>query len=499
MIRRIMLSAILVAVIVTITFTVHAQDSFTRAKRAASQNVHRYGDVPLGAVIRTDDRYGHDGLILGPRGWDYWNLLQNPKDYQNPNLWPDKRPTYFLGQLEMPPGTNLTIRGRFPYARYFKIALYEFERNTFVALGGEDMAGYDIEPDPGSANPFPVGADRTVKNRNYTFHVVADDAPKNRADRAKNTVYAGKEQKEIQIVFRVYLSDEGYDGCGWGPGNGPSHEGPPFTYEAKLADGTRLPAQEVVKRFGRPLGSAPPPFKTDEWYALINSKKNDPALDPASAPARKDSPWGLFWGMKYTVAGAFMPPEEQAKIKIASEMEGGGDPTTAYMVTYLSRKFGPVYVFRAKMPTFPDTFGGTKIMADGQVKYWSVCTMASAPSGELWDGVTDMMLPLDDQRYYTIVVSRPEDRPKNATKENGVAWINWGPGEGLSDPRNRTDWGMLLMRFMVCREDWENSPSKVHKPGMEETVMGPYYPKGYYTTKEAFETEGVKKLLSEAK
>ena len=171
--RCTMLSATLVALIVTITLPAFAQDAFTRAKRVASQSVDRYGDVPLGAVIRTDDRYGHDGLIQGPRGWDYWNLLENPKDYQNPNLWPDKRPTYFLGQLEMPPGTDLTIRGRFPFARYFKIALYRFERNTFVALGGEDMAGYDIEPDPGSANPFPVGADRTVKNRNYTVHVLA--------------------------------------------------------------------------------------------------------------------------------------------------------------------------------------------------------------------------------------------------------------------------------------------------------------------------------------
>lgn len=488
-----MLSATLVALIVTIALPAFAQDAFTRAKRVASQRVDRYGDVPLGAVIRTDDRYGHDGLIQGPRGWDYWNLLENPKDYQNPNLWPDKRPTYFLGQLGMPPGTDLTIRGRFPFARYFKIALYRFERNTFVALGGEDMAGYDIEPDPGSANPFPVGADRTVKNRNYTVHVLAEDAPKNHADRPKNTVYAGKEQSEIQLVFRIYLSDEGYDGCGWGPASSPSSESPPVTYEAKLADGTRLSAEEVVKRFGRALGSAPPPFNTDEWYALINSKKNDPALDPASAPARKDSPWGLFWGMKYTVAGAFMPPEERAKIKLPTEMEGGGDPTTAYLVTYLSRKFGSVYVFRAKMPTFPDTFAGTKIMPDGQVKYWSVCTMASAPSGELWDGLTDMMLPLDEQRYYTIVVSRPEDRPKNATRENGVAWIDWGPGEGLSDPRNRTDWGMLLTRFMVCREDWENSPAKAHKPGTEEAVMGPYYPRGYYTTKEQFEAQGPKK------
>jgi hypothetical protein len=52
--------------------------------------------------------------------------------------------------------------GRFPHARYFKLALYRFERNTFVALGGEDLAAYDIEPDPGSANPYKVGANRQV-------------------------------------------------------------------------------------------------------------------------------------------------------------------------------------------------------------------------------------------------------------------------------------------------------------------------------------------------
>src|SRR6266478_7960359 len=138
-----MLRATLVALIVTITVPVYAQDAFTREKRAASRSVDRYGDVPLGAVIRTDDRYGQDGLIQGPRGWDYWNLLQNPKDYQNPNLWPDKRPTYFLGQIAMPAGSSLTIRGQFPHARYFKLALYQFERNTFVALGGEDVAAYD--------------------------------------------------------------------------------------------------------------------------------------------------------------------------------------------------------------------------------------------------------------------------------------------------------------------------------------------------------------------
>src|SRR5215510_4722099 len=53
-------------------------------------------------------------------------------------------------------------RGRFPYARYFKFNTYRFENNTFVAIAGSSLPGYDIEPDAGSGNPFRLGADRLV-------------------------------------------------------------------------------------------------------------------------------------------------------------------------------------------------------------------------------------------------------------------------------------------------------------------------------------------------
>jgi len=119
--------------------TAVALDSFTLANRAAAKSVDRYGDVPLGAMIRTDERYNRRGLFQGPRGWDYWNLLSDPEPYQDPNLWPDKRPTYCFGQLVMPAGSTLTIRGRFPHARYFKFNLYKFERHTFVAIPGASL------------------------------------------------------------------------------------------------------------------------------------------------------------------------------------------------------------------------------------------------------------------------------------------------------------------------------------------------------------------------
>lgn len=76
----------LAAILITIAPSAFAVTSFTLNKRVPAQYSERYGDIPLGALIRTDERYGNDQLIQGPRGWHYWNRLENPKNYQNPNL-----------------------------------------------------------------------------------------------------------------------------------------------------------------------------------------------------------------------------------------------------------------------------------------------------------------------------------------------------------------------------------------------------------------------------
>jgi len=49
--------AALAALLVTTT-TVIAQTDFTLKKRVPAQTVDRYGNLSLGAVIRTDERYG---------------------------------------------------------------------------------------------------------------------------------------------------------------------------------------------------------------------------------------------------------------------------------------------------------------------------------------------------------------------------------------------------------------------------------------------------------
>ncbi len=489
-------AAALITLIATQAAPATAQTPTDSPATADSRSSHRYGSLPLEAVVRTDERYGRDGLFQGPRGWNYWTRLEHPKPIQNPNLWPDSNSTYFISRFAMPAGSRLNVHFKYPHARYFQFALYKWERNTFVSTG-EAIAGPRTEPDSGSTNPFRLGADRLAQNRDFTLRVVAADAPQDSAGRAANTLYAGKEGGELQCVVRIYLPDQGWDGAGWGPGTSPSAAAA-FRYDGTLADGTRLSAAEVVRQFARPMeGATKPPLTVDQWVALVRANDNDPSLDPATAPALKEPKWQKFWTIEYSLVGAFKTPEAQAKIPYAGAMEGGGDPSTQYFATYLSRKFGPVYLMRGKMPTFPNTYAGEDgkglaVTPDAQTQYWSIVSCEAAPSGQIVDGLTDFQVPLDAERNYTIVVSRPEDRPANATLENGVAWLEWSPrGEGLDDPKNRADFGMLMLRIMATNPDWKERPDNVTQPGMEEAVMGPYFPKGYYTTKQEFEaTQG---------
>jgi hypothetical protein len=397
--------------------------------------------------------------------------------------------------MQLPPGSTLTLHGTYPHTRYFEFALYKFERNTFVAIDALD--GQHIKPDPGSTDPFLASANRLAEKRDFTLRVLAGDAPTDPKLRLPNNLYVGKNGGMIQAVLRLYLSDHGWDGGGWGSADIPSAVYGFPTYEAMLADGTKLNAAKAVAKLARPIGGAlKKPVTAEEWELLVHARDNDPTLDPATAPARKDPKWEKFWTLRYSIMGAFKTSEDRARIPYEGAMEGGGDPHTQYMLVFLSRQFGPVYVMHGKMPTFPNTYAGAggmglEVMPEAQTQYWSLVSCESAPSGQIVDGLTDMQVPLDANGNYTIVVSRPEDRPANATPEHGVAWLEWSPhGEGIDGAENRPDFGMLMLRIMANNPDWKKSPDHVTTPGTEAEVMGPYYPRGYYTDKASFEARG---------
>lgn len=456
----------------------------------------REGDKSLETVVRTDERYGADGLFQGPRGWGYWNYLSKPRAIQNPNLWPDMQSTYFIGRFELPAGAKMVLKQDFPRARYFQFALYVSENNTFVS-NGETITGPDILPDDGAVNPFVVGNRRDSDQRGFTLTILAEDPPTDVAQRAPNTLYAGAAGGVLQGVLRIYLPDIGWDGPGWAVNDASSAQTGFPKLSGELADGTMLDHAEVIKTFARPFeGALSVPLTDAQWIATVNSPKNDPSLDPATAPARPHGEWEKYWTFGYSIMGAFMTPEERAKLKWQAAIDGGGDPNTQYLLVHLNRQFGPVYVLRGRKPSFPDTYADENGVAlavkpESQLEYFSIVSGEAAPSGRIVDGLMDMQIPADADGNYTIVYSRREDRPANATAENGVAWLEWSAeGEGLKDPQNRPDFGMLMIRMMLPAEDWAESPANITAPGTAAATMGAYYPRGEYMTKEAFEALG---------
>jgi hypothetical protein len=206
-----------------------------------------------------------------------------------------------------------------------------------------------------------------------------------------------------------------------------------------------------------------------------------------------------FFNSEYNFVGVFKTKEGRARLSQKVETGFGGDPVTLYLFSWVSRAFGPMLVLRGRMPKFPNTFlekggKGLETMTDWESRYWSLIICEAPPSGLSNDGLTDMQVPLDKDGHYTIVICREEDRPANATEENGVAWMDWSTrGEGIDDPSNRADFGMLVFRYMYNNPEWKRNPARITVPGTEAEVMGPYYPRGEYMDKATFEAKGLKK------
>ena len=102
--------------------------------------------------------------------------------------------------------------------------------------------------------------------------------------------------------------------------------------------------------------------------------------------------------------------------------------------------------------------------------------------------LADEEVPINAGRDYTIVVSLPGDRPKNATAKCGVAWMNWGTtGDGATRPRST----MMVMRNLATTDHRRSQRrAERRRSGEDQYVMGAYLPTVTYTTAARFQRRG---------
>jgi hypothetical protein len=379
-------------------------------------------------------------------------------DEENGNLfYPDTGVNYYLGRVNLPPGGELVLRGRYPHARYTSFNVYdELFRPT------DALADPDIRPDQGSYNPFLAGSRRDRPMRDYTVRVVPEPPP---ARRAANTVYLGTDNRPSfvgSLVYRVYLPDRGRDQFG---GTGLPE------VSVRLPDGTEV---------DQPAACGAPTDQPSTGVTSADRRSSGPATFNHTT-ARSRPRWERFFNVPRTMARQFSQDAAEAS---GDEQRGGffSDANNAYVYAFVSRELGDVLVLRGRLPDVPETYDGQRVFERAPLRYWSMCNGSVQPYGvtDTIGCVHDEQVPTDRRGWFTLVLSTPEHRPANARKACGVTWMPWGARPNAA----------LIMRNQLPSAWFDEAIQRVRKPGTEREVMGAYLPRGRYTSTTSFEQRG---------
>ena len=416
------------------------------------------------------DGYNPKGL---PTAGCFWTGPFTAANEQTNTAYPGTHITYWGAKFRTPEGAVLKLRGKYPHARYSSLNAYESGGGTPTG----SLPDREIRPDRGSVNPSVPGHNRKAKNRSWTVRVIGTPAP---ATATPNTLYAAPSSEAYQdILYRVYVPDKGRNLSG---GTGIP------TPELTLADGSVLTGQALCQA-----------LNSNHDYASINlprplydSLVNWPGKDPLTNPAEPDFEFVKFFNLGLSMARYRTAAEFQAAWE-ANPVERGAlyaNNDARYMTGAVSFRYGNVLVIKGSMPVTPLTRNGQKKTRKGQLAEWDMCSIESLVTTRTHRCLFDEQVPLKGKkRRYTIVVSKAADRPGNATRKCGVAWLAADPD---GDGAGRIDSGLLMIRNVIPSPGFKQAVQNVTSPFDAAAVMGRYYPRGKYSSRAAFQKLGCK-------
>lgn len=390
-------------------------------------------------------------------GW----ILEPSADRENV-LFPDTATRYLAAAIPTPPDGWIELSGQFPHARYMSLQTY-----SLLLQSTDDLRDDQIVPSPGSTNPFIPGANRNATQRNYTVRIMPGKEPTSNV--APNTLYTNDptgSKDGISFAYRIYLPDQGTGDFG----------------------GVPAPQITIVLDNGAvriPLPTCPSlvPYTTGFTTTLANLGLPNLPLPPVGLLAPKTPVWRKYVNAVTTYAtditenqytyNNLSPLIESYTAKLPAGL--GENADNKYVYAYLSREWGQVVMFRAKLPTTPKTFAWEATAAPpGQLRYWSICT--ASRTTQTYGCVNDENAAVDKNGYVTVVISTAPDRPADATAACGVSWLPWGV-----DPK-----GIAYMRNMLPRADFTQAVQDATY-GTEKQTLGDYYPVGtYFASAQAF-------------
>ncbi|MDE0910641.1 MAG: hypothetical protein OSB60_09265 [Myxococcota bacterium] len=343
------------------------------------------------------------------------------------------------GFISVPEGGKVVFKGEYPHARYFAFHPSDFDTNNL-----DTIVDVDLEPDEGSVNPYREAQPEGV-GRRFTAQLVFTEKP---ANPEPNTTYAGVKVNggRNPAVFCIYRT------TGSDFGTMPPNIGGVWVPSVTVYDADGNETTHFDEMDPHPEGSEPPHETT--------------RFAPLPIPDHR----GLCWPEKYSTKSNWgLPYDILASADIL------------YLVTPYTDRLGKVHVTRGKKFKAPNTPEEPAYTPGNDIRGFTVTTY-NFWAGICEDAVVDRDVPVDEDGFYTIVVSSKEDRPSNATAENGVTWLDWG---------TYLD-GQLTFRMLISREDNLRKLKTAIDTGEVAPDIAPYVPQSRHCDKEAFEEKGWK-------
>ena len=410
-----------------------------------------------------------DTTILGPRDC-FWARGPFSADPYINVAYPDSNVYYWAAAFSMPEDSILEIKGDYPYSRYMSFFSYN-ERGKPIG----SLTDFQIQSE--ATNPFILGNQRSDFSRSYSIEVLNENPSANVSENIDNfngNILFTPEYKKNQqlIVYRIYLPDKDIDITG-----GVKLPQPMLT----LSDGTKLEGKQTCEALNtsQPLQVSfdalgiPP----NEYRELI-SQPDKPDTWPAHNPPK----WFIQLDRK-SLIGMYTGEIDPN----APRSEGGFYPNldNQYIRSILNRKHGKVLIVRGKAPTTPKTYFESSSTKEVNLRYWSLCSNQSFVNTRVNDCLFDEEIPINKNGFYTIAISREEDRPRNAVNECGIAWLPMADdGDGMFDD----DVTIIQFRHLLPSNNFEHSIQKVKRQDQLEEIMGPYMPKARYLMPNQVET-----------
>ncbi len=452
---------------------------FARARILAT------GGVVFACAAALAGAYTIPSLYGGKDSTCFWNIgVVNPHSINI--ALADTNANYWAAVYTEPAGATLQLKGAYPYARYMALQSY-----NALSAPVDAVADYQINPDPGSSNPFRAGVRRSMQRRSFTVTLrnASPSAPLNPDQRSDeparnylNTKPVGDTSGLHAVMYRVFVPDKGTGLRGSVPLPKPV---------LKLANGTVQTGQALCNTVTSQVKRLPSPTALLIPQSQYDKMRYQPGVPPWF-PAKNPPVWRVQYNRAYLLA-LYDGPTFQSPYALPLTKAGQSsffpNLDVQYMRAALSRKLGTVVAYRGTMPTTPKTYArGTYMQQNTQLRYFSFCMNQSVLTTRSMDCLYDEQIPLSARRRYIVVTSRAADRPSNATAKCGVAWLAWSPaGDGGKDH----DFGWMQLRNMLPSPSFHHAIQDTTTPGDERRVLGNYFPVGtYYKNKQAFEKLG---------